>query len=70
MFVLSLLTKGTPEEMAMELMELKGVSSQDGVRELTVQIEKELHKMQEEHLVQLETETDGKIRYRFSEEKS
>jgi len=64
-YVLSLQEKGTPEEIAMELMELRGIASEDRVADLTTAIENELQKMEKEGLVTAEKEKGQPVRYRF-----
>lgn len=51
LYVLSLMKKGAATEVAMGLIELKGVSSEEGVAELTVQVEQELEKIFETEAV-------------------
>lgn len=61
--VLSLLKKATADEVAMEIMELQGSASEEGVAELTIATTEALNKMQHEGLLKMETESDKKIRY-------
>ena len=61
--VLSVLKKGSAGEVAMELMELKGVSSEEGVAELTIETEQELDKLCEMGTVEVVKEHREKNRY-------
>ena len=63
LFVLSLMEKGSAGEIAMELMELKGISSEEGVAELTVETERELEKLLHEGAVEIIREKRQKNRY-------
>jgi hypothetical protein len=63
LYVLSLLKKATTDEIAMEIMELEGVSSEEGVAELTIEIHERLQKLHEEGLVTFVTEHDKKVKY-------
>lgn len=63
LFVLSILKKATADEVAMELMELKGIATEEGVANLTIEVKNELKKMQEAHLLKQVTETDKQVRY-------
>lgn len=69
-YVLSLQKKGTPEEIAMELIELRGIASEDHVANLTTAIENELQKMEKEGLATTEEEKDQPVRYRLPNSKS
>jgi len=64
-YVLSLQEEGTPEEIAMELIELRGIASEERVADLTVAIENELQKMEKVGLVRAEKETGQPSRYRL-----
>ncbi len=63
LFVLSILKKATADEVTMELMELKGIATEEGVANLTIEVKNELKKMQEAHLLKQVTETDKQVRY-------
>lgn len=65
LYVLSLLKKATPEQIAMDLMELKGVSTEEGVANLNREVENTLHKLHDEKLVKQLTEADKKLYYFF-----
>lgn len=68
LYVLSVLKKGAASEVAMELMELKGVSSEEGVAELTIETEQELEKLCASGLVEVVKEKRQKNRYTLSVE--
>ena len=53
LYVLSVLHKGSAGEVATELMELKGVSTEEGVAELTIDTARELEKLCEEGKVEI-----------------
>lgn len=63
LFVLSILKKATADEVAIELMELKGVATEEGVANLTIEVKNELKKMQEAHILKELTEADKQVRY-------
>lgn len=62
-YVLSVMHKGGPREIAAEIVELQGIASEEGVAETTVDIESELEKMEEEGLVTQVHEHRQKKRY-------
>lgn len=62
-YVLCLLKKATADEVSMELMELRGLSTKEGIAELTIEVENELVKMQDEHLIQRLTVPSEKTYY-------
>jgi hypothetical protein len=62
-YVLSLLKKATTDEIAMEIMELDGISSEEGVAEITIEIEEQLQKLHEEDVATFVTEHDKKVKY-------
>lgn len=68
-YVLSLQKKETPEEITMELIELRGIASEDRVADLTTRIENELQKMEKEGLATIEKEKDQPARYRLQNSK-
>lgn len=61
--VLSLMHKGSAREVAAEVVELQGIASEEGVAEVTVDIENELEKMLEEGVVVEVKEHRQKKRY-------
>ena len=63
MYVLSLMKKGAASEVTMELIELKGVSSEEGVAELTIETEHELEKLADAGAVVVLKERREKKRY-------
>jgi hypothetical protein len=67
LYVLSHLKKGSADEVAMELMELKGIASEEGVAELTIETEQELLRLMEEGKLQLVREKREKKRYSLKE---
>ena len=67
LYVLSVLRKGSASEIAAELMELKGVSSEEGVADLTLQTEKELEKLFTEGKIEPLREKHEKKRYVFKD---
>ena len=65
LFVLSKLQKASADEVAMEVMELDGISTEDGVGDITKDINDELHKMLEEGEVEkIKKDHREKVRYR------
>ncbi|HTM67043.1 MAG TPA: hypothetical protein VL093_12020 [Flavipsychrobacter sp.] len=46
-FVLSSLKQATASDIAVELMELKGISTEDGLEDLSITIDKEMEKLLE-----------------------
>jgi hypothetical protein len=63
LYVLSVIKKGAASEVTMELMELKGVSSEEGVTELTIETEQELDKLSEAGAIVVVKERREKKRY-------
>lgn len=63
LYVLSVLKKGSAGEVAMELMELKGISSEEGVAELTIETEQELEKLCNDGLAEVIREKREKKRF-------
>jgi hypothetical protein len=61
--VLSILKKGSPDEVAMEIMERQGVASENGVEELTVETTELLEKLCEEGVVTRVKDHRQKVRY-------
>ena len=60
---LSLIKKGTADEVAMEIMEQRGISSEEGVADLVDETRKELGKLYDEHRVKIVKDNDRKKRY-------
>lgn len=67
LYVLSLLKKATADEVAMEIMELQGTATEEGVADLTIATTEALKQMQHEGLVKMETESDKQTRYSLKE---
>ena len=67
LYVLSVLKKGSANEIVIELMELKGISSEEGVSDLTVHTERELEKLRMEKKVSVLKERHEKKRYVIGE---
>ncbi len=65
LYVLSQLKKATADEVAMEIMEFQGTTTEEGVAELTIATTEALKLLQHEGLVKMETEKDKQIRYFF-----
>lgn len=63
LYVLSLLKKASIDEVATEIIELDGISTEDGVREITIEIEEQLNKLHEVREVIMVTEHDKKKKY-------
>ena len=63
LYVLSVMEKASPHEVATEIMELDAISSEDGVEDLSVDIESELGKLLEEGTVKKLKEHRQKPRY-------
>ena len=63
LYVLSVLKKGAASEVAMELIEFKGISSEEGVADLTIETEQELEKLCEQGIVVIVREKREKNRY-------
>lgn len=62
-FTLSLMHKGSAEEIASEIAELQGIASEEGVAEINLAVEKELDKLLEENKVDVVKEHRQKKRY-------
>lgn len=65
-YVLSLLPSATADEVAMELMELKGTASKDGVADLTHDVEQALKKLHEEQVLKVVVKEDKRVHYLLS----
>lgn len=62
-FVLSNMPNTSADEIAMELMELKGIASEAGVARLVIDVAQELKKMQKEGEVKEWLGEEGQERY-------
>jgi hypothetical protein len=63
LYVLSLLKRATADEVAMEIMELQGTTTEEGVAELTISTAESLHHLQQQGLLTMETGSDKQIRF-------
>lgn len=63
LYVLQVLHKASADEVAMELMELQGVASEEGVAGLTIDIEEELQRLLDEEVITTVKEHRQKKRY-------
>ena len=63
LYVLSTMKKGSANEVALEVMELDGVSSEDGVADITTDTGEELRKLWHEGVVDKLREHRQKVRY-------
>ena len=62
-FALSVMHKGSAEELASEIAELQGLASEEGVAEMNVAVEAEIAKLLEEEKVEVVKEHRQKKRY-------
>lgn len=51
LYVLSVMKKESVGELSVEIMELDGISTEEGIAEITIEIEKELNKLCGEGIV-------------------
>jgi hypothetical protein len=63
--VLSILRKGSPDEVAMEIMERQGIAAEEGVAELTIETTELLERLCEEGTVIKVKEPRQKVRYKL-----
>ena len=63
LFVLTKLHKASADEVAMEIMELQGISTEDGVSDLTYETKQELVKLFHEGIVNKVKDHRQKSRY-------
>lgn len=63
LYLLSVMQKGAASELAMEVAEMEGISSEEGVADVTISIEQELHKVCDEGVVEKIKEHRQKVRY-------
>lgn len=68
LYALSKLKKGSAGEIAIELMELQGISTEEGVADLTVHTEKQLKKLCKDGKVEIVRERHEKKRYKIRNE--
>jgi len=62
-FTLSIMHKGSVEELASEIAELQGVASEEGMAEMNVAVEAEVEKLLEESKIEVVKEHRQKKRY-------
>lgn len=67
LYVLSVLKKESVGELSVEITELDGISSEEGVAEITIEIEKELNKLCDEGVVSKLREHRQRVRYVLTE---
>lgn len=67
LYVLKVLEKGNASEIASEVIEMKGIASEEGVAGITITIEEELEKMKKEGIVAVLKEHRQKKRYTLSD---
>lgn len=67
LFVLSVLQKASADEVAMEIMELQGIASEEGVAALTIDVEDELANMAEQGTVIVVKEHRQKKRFSLAD---
>lgn len=63
LFVFTKLEKASADEVAMEIMELDGISSEDGVSEITLEVNNEIKQLCEEGVIHKIKEHRQKVRY-------
>jgi hypothetical protein len=63
LYALSVMKKASPHEIAAEITELDEISTEDGVEDISIDIESELDKLYEEGLVTTLKEHRQKPRY-------
>ena len=67
LYILNIMKKAAAPELAMEIAELDGVSSEEGLADLTISIEKELEKMCDDGVLEIIKEQRQKRRYALAE---
>ena len=63
--VLSILKKGSPDEVAMEIMERQGIAAEEGVAELTIETTELMERLCDEGVIEKIKEPRQKVRYRL-----
>lgn len=63
LYVLNVLHKASADEVAMEVMELQGLASEESVAALTIDVEEELQRLLDEGVVETVKEHRQKKRY-------
>jgi len=67
LYVLSVIEKASPHEVATEIMELDEISTEDGVEDISIDIESELDKLYQEGKIIKLKEHRQKPRYTLNE---
>ena len=62
-YTLSLMHKGSAEEIAAEIAELQGIASEEGIAEINIAVEKEVEKLQEGGTLEVVKEHRQKKRF-------
>jgi hypothetical protein len=70
LYVLSQLKKASAGEIAIELMELQGVSTEEGVADLTIHTEKQLEKLGADGRIETVGERHERKRYKINNKAS
>lgn len=63
LYALSVIRRGTVAEVMVELIELKGLSTEESVADLTIETNEELEKMSREKVI--DSSTDEKNNHRY-----
>ena len=63
LYVLSTLEKASIDEMSMEIMELDGIATEEGVADTTIEIENEVNRLCHDGIVNKLKEHRQKVRY-------
>lgn len=61
--VLALLKKATLDEVASEIIELQGIATEEGVADITIEIQEQLNKLHNDGEITMVTEHDKQTRY-------
>lgn len=70
LYLLSIMEKGAAPELAMEVAEMDGISSEEGLADLTLSIEQELEKLCHDGLLHQVKEHRQKVRYALHKPKN
>lgn len=68
LFVLSKLHRATPDQVAMEIMELQGTASEEGVAELIITVTQAMNELQHEGVLKGFTEEGKQTRYTLTQD--
>jgi hypothetical protein len=63
LYALSLIRRGTVAEVMVELIELKGLSTEESVADLTIETSEELEKMSREKVIETSTDDNNNQTY-------